>query len=104
MIDLNATPEAVLTLGQGDECMLDGRVFVCDALDDAGRIYLTTKDSRNHDYNVARQGYESDRGYLPRKAPPNYHAYITHVRVGSAAVVAREKLLHALTAHTYTIG
>ena len=125
MINLNETPEAILTMKTGGQCLLDGRTFVCHTaalLDEAAAaavavavvvavavaavdksVYLTTIDSRIAEYERVMNEYENDHT-LSRRGYPAYEKYITHVRVGRAAVVRRGQLLEAIKTGTYSIG
>jgi hypothetical protein len=95
MISLNETPDAVLTMNDGDEATLDGRTFTFTVMLPPEEVFLTEVGSRIKEYN---NDFE-DR--IPR---PEYGDYVKHVRrLDFTAVMTRTMLLEALNAGAYKI-
>lgn len=133
MINLNQTPNAVLTIPLNARCTLDGIEFVVAAeavVDGKKTIVLTTVDSRCDEYNakltevhnapdqtaydnVMEELYQNYLGKISMDdmvAEPKYHSYIKHVRLKSAnthhtpARVARAEMAEKLVTGDYFIG
>lgn len=99
MINLNATPQAVLHLNEGEHATIDGTEVIMCKTDVDGRVYLTTADSRVQEYQAAAAiTFDDDDG-------PTYSDYIKHVRHHTGrALMTRRDLADSITAGSYRIA
>jgi hypothetical protein len=108
MINLNETPEKVLTLVDGEHVTVDGIELVVtvddfdwvrDPISNAPKIYLTTVDSRIDEYNELNKLSEDGYNY------PEYSEYIRHLRdVLGLASMSKEHMVDTIKTKQYMIG
>lgn len=96
MIDLKATPEAVLTLATGDTVQLGEVTLVVTVWGD-NRMYFTNVDCRGLKENIGSN-----------VTPEEYDEYYQHLRridpQNNKAVMVREEVLELLQSGGYYVG
>lgn len=106
MINLNATPQAVLHLNEGEHATIDGTEVIMCKNDVDDRVYLTTADSRVQEYQAAAAiTFDDDDEDGDWIDGPTYSDYIKHVRHHTGrALMTRHELADSITAGSYRIA